>query len=42
MAISIGLTEVKHGCVRSETGWAIFKMNDQHSSFLRLLEGTLS
>ena len=24
-ASSIGLTEVKHGCVRSETGWATSK-----------------
>ena len=35
---SISLTEVKHGCVRSETGWATFQMNDQktaHSAVLR-------
>ena len=37
-ASSISLTEVKHGCVRSETGWATFQMNDQetaHSAVLR-------
>ena len=28
-ASSISFTEVKHGCVRSETGWATFQMNDQ-------------
>ena len=28
-ASSISLTEVKHGCVRSETGWVTFQMNDQ-------------
>ena len=27
-ASSISFTEVKHGCVRSETGWATFQMND--------------
>ena len=34
----ISFTEVKHGCVRSETGWATFQMNDQktaHSAVLR-------
>ena len=34
----IGFTEVKHGCVRSETGWATFQINDQktaHSTVLR-------
>ena len=25
---SISLTEVKHGCVRSETGWVTFQIND--------------
>ena len=37
-ASSISFTEVKHGCVRSETGWATFRMNDQktaHSAVLR-------
>ena len=37
-ASSISFTEVKHGCVRSETGWATFQMNDQkaaHSAVLR-------
>ena len=28
-ASSISFTEGKHGCVRSETGWATFQMNDQ-------------
>ena len=36
------LTEVKHGCVRSETGWATFQMNDQNSSLCRPSEGTLN
>ena len=39
---SISLTEVKHGCVRSETGWATFQMNDQNSSLGRPSEGTLN
>ena len=37
-AKAISFTEVKHGCVRSETGWATFQMNDQktaHSAVLR-------
>ena len=37
-ASSISFTEVKHGCVRSEAGWATFQMNDQktaHSAVLR-------
>ena len=37
-ASSISFTEVKHGCVRSETGWVTFQMNDQktaHSAVLR-------
>ena len=37
-ASSISFTEVKHGCVRSETGWATVQMNDQktaHSAVLR-------
>ena len=38
---SISFTEVKHGCVRSETGWATFQMNDQNSSLRRPSEGTL-
>ena len=41
-ASSISLTEVKHGCVRSETGWATFQMNDQNSSLSRPSEGTLN
>ena len=41
-ASSISLTEVKHGCVRSETGWATFQMNDQNSSLSRSSEGTLN
>ena len=28
-ASSIIFTEVQHGCVRSETGWATFQINDQ-------------
>ena len=31
-ASSISFTEVKHGCVRSETGWATFQMNDQKTA----------
>ena len=38
----ISLTEVKHGCVRSETGRATFQMNDQNSSLSRPSEGTLN
>ena len=37
-AKAISFTEVKLGCVRSETGWATFQMNDQkiaHSAVLR-------
>ena len=37
-ASSISFSEVKHGCVRSETGWVTFQMNDQktaHSAVLR-------
>ena len=41
-ANSISLTEVKHRCVRSETGWATFQMNDQNSSLSRPSEGTLN
>ena len=41
-ASSISLTEVKHGCVRSETEWATFQMNDQNSSLSRPSEGTLN
>ena len=41
-ASSISLTEVKHGCVRSETRWATFQMNDQNSSLSRPSEGTLN
>ena len=41
-ASSISLTEVKHGCVRLETGWATFQMNDQNSSLSRPSEGTLN
>ena len=26
---TISFTEVKHGCVRSKTGWATFQINDQ-------------
>ena len=37
----ISLTEVKYGCVRSETGWVTFQMNDQNSSLRRLSERTL-
>ena len=35
-ASSISFAEVKHGCVRSETGWVTFRMNDQtaHSGTL--------
>ena len=39
---AISLTEVKHGCVRSETGWATFQMNDQNSSLSRPSERTLN
>ena len=41
-ASSISLTEVKHGCVQSEIGWAAFQMNDQNSSLRRPSEGTLN
>ena len=41
-ASSISLTYVKHGCGRSETGWATFQMNDQSSSLSRPSEGTLN
>ena len=41
-ASSINLTEVKHGCIWSKTGWATFQMNSQNSSFSRPLEGTLN
>ena len=41
-ASSISLTEVKHGCVRSEIGWTIFQMKDQSSSLSRPSEGTLN
>ena len=41
-ASSISLTDVKHGCVWSETGWATFQMNDQNSSLSRPSEGTLN
>ena len=34
-ASSICLTAVKHGCVRTEIGWATFQMNDQNSSLRR-------
>ena len=37
-AKAISFTEVKHGCVRLETGWATFQINDQksaHSAVLR-------
>ena len=40
LASSIGLTEVKHGCVRSETGWATFQISDQNNSLGRPSEGT--
>ena len=41
-ASSLSFTEVKHGSVRSETGWATFHMNDQNSSPRRPSEGTLN
>ena len=41
LASSISLSEVTHGYVRSETGWATFQMNDQKSSLHRPSEGTL-
>ena len=41
-ASSISLAEVKHGCVRSETGRVTFQMNDQNSSLHRPSEGTLN
>ena len=41
-ASSISFTEVKHGCVPSETGWATFWMNDQNCSRRRPSEGTLN
>ena len=41
-ASSISFTEVKHGCVRSETGWATFQLNDQNSLLRGHLEGTLN
>ena len=41
-ASCISFTEVKHGCVRSETGWATFQMKDQNSSLRRPSEGTLN
>ena len=36
-ASSISLTELRHGCVRSETGWVTFQINDEiaHSPVLR-------
>ena len=41
LANSITLTEVKNGCVWSETGWAAFQMNNQNSSLRHLSKGTL-
>ena len=41
-ASSIGLTEVTHGCVRSENGWATLQMNDQNGSLHRPSEGMLN
>ena len=41
-ANSINFTEVKHGCVRSETGWATFRMTDQNSLLRRPSQGTLN
>ena len=41
-ASSISLTEVMHGCVRSETGWVTFQMNDQSSSLRRPSDGALN
>ena len=41
-ARSISFTEVKHDCVRSEGGWATFRMNDQSSSLYRPSKGTLN
>ena len=38
----ISLAKVKRGCVRLETGWATFHMNDQNSSLHRPSEGTLN
>jgi len=38
-ASSMSLTEVKHGCVQSETGWVTLQMNDQNSSLCRPSEG---
>ena len=37
-ASSISFTEVKHGCVRSETGWATFQMNDQKTAHSAVLQ----
>ena len=39
---SISFTEIKHGCVRSETGWVTFQMNDQNSSLRHPSEETLN
>ena len=36
------ITEVKHDCVRSETGQATFQMNDQNGSLRRPSEGMLN
>ena len=41
-ASSISLSEVKHGCVRPETEWVTFQMNDQNSLLRRSSEGTLN
>jgi len=38
----VPLTEVRHGCIWSETGWATSQMKDQNSSLRRPSEGTLN
>ena len=41
-ASSTCLAEVRHGCVRSETGWVTFQMNDQNTSLCHPSKGTLN
>ena len=39
---SASLTEGKYGCVRSESGWVTFQMNDQNNLPCRPSEGALN
>ena len=41
-ANSTSLEEVKHGCIRSETGWATIQMNDKSSLLRCPSEGMLN